>query len=65
VVGWAISLRITHELCLAALNRAVEERRPAPGCIHHSDRGVQYACTGYVRFLEGHEIAPSMSAKGY
>lgn len=65
VVGWAISQRITRELCLAALRRAVEGRRPAPGCIHHSDRGVQYACPDYVRFLEDHEIAPSMSAQGY
>jgi putative transposase len=65
VVGWAISQRITRDLCLAALKRAVDERRPAPGCIHHSDRGVQYACGEYVRYLENHEIAPSMSAQGY
>ena len=65
VVGWAISQRINHELCLAALLMAVKERRPPPGCIHHSDRGVQYACAEYVRFLEDHEIARSMSAQGY
>lgn len=65
VVGWAISQRITSKLCLAALGMAVKERCPAPGCIHHSDRGVQYACPGYTRFLDDYEIAPSMSAKGY
>jgi putative transposase len=65
VVGWAISQRINHELCLAALKRAVKERRPSPGCIHHSDRGVQYACPDYMRFLEEHEMVPSMSAQGY
>jgi len=65
VVGWAISQRITHSLCLAALNRAVKGRRPAAGCIHHSDRGVQYACEEYVQYLRDHELAPSMSAKGY
>jgi putative transposase len=65
VVGWAISQQITHKLCLTALERAVKERRPPAGCIHHSDRGVQYACPEYMRFLEEHEIAPSMSAKGY
>jgi putative transposase len=65
VVGWAISQRINHALCLAALKRALGERRPAPGCIHHSDRGVQYACGEYVRILADAEMAPSMSAEGY
>lgn len=65
IVGWAISRRIDHELCLAALDQAVQTRRPAPGCIHHSDRGVQYACGEYVQRLEDNELVPSMSAKGY
>lgn len=65
VVGWALSQRINHELCLAALRRAIAERQPAPGCIHHSDRGWQYAYPEYVRLLNDHEIAPSMSAEGY
>ncbi len=65
VVGWALSLRLTHAMCLAALKQAVEKRRPAPGCIHHSDRGVQYACDQYTRYLEEHELVPSMSAQGY
>jgi putative transposase len=65
VVGWAISRRINRELCMATLKRAIAERRPSPGCIHHSDRGVQYACTDYRQFLEDHEIAASMSGKGY
>ena len=65
VVGWAISQRINHELCLAALKMAVKTRKPAPGCIHHSDRGWQYAHPSYTQYLEDHEIAPSMSAKGY
>jgi transposase InsO family protein len=65
VVGWAISERIDHQLCLAALQHAVTTRRPAAGLIHHSDRGVQYACDAYQEFLRDHEITPSMSAKGY
>ena len=65
VVGWALSRRIDTELCLVALRQAVETRRPAAGCIHHSDRGVQYACRDYVHYLEDHELVPSMSAKGY
>jgi putative transposase len=65
IVGWAISEKIDHELCLAALKHAVERRRPAAGLIHHSDRGVQYACDAYQQYLRDHEIVPSMSAKGY
>lgn len=65
IVGWAMSRRINHELCLAALEQAVETRHPAPGCVHHSDRGVQYACAEYLQFLEDNELVPSMSAKGY
>ena len=41
VVGYAISMQIDTQLTLAALKAAVEARRPAPGCIHHSDRGCQ------------------------
>jgi len=65
VVGWAISQRIDHKLSLAALKMALKKRQPAPGCIHHSDRGVQYACNEYMDLLDDNEIAPSMSAKGY
>lgn len=65
IVGWAISERIDHELCLAALKHAVKARRPSAGLVHHSDRGVQYACDAYQQFLRDHEITPSMSAKGY
>jgi putative transposase len=65
IVGWAISEKIDHDLCLAALKHAVERRRPAAGLIHHSDRGVQYACDAYQQYLRDHEIVPSMSAKGY
>ena len=65
VVGWAISLKIDTELCLTALDDAIEKRSPNPGLIHHSDRGVQYACEAYKDRLAEHGIVPSMSAKGY
>jgi len=42
VIGWAISKRIDAELCVAALKSALATRQPPPGCIHHSDRGVQF-----------------------
>lgn len=65
VVGWAISTKIDVELCLEALNIAIEKRKPNPGLIHHSDRGVQYACDTYKSRLLECGIVPSMSAKGY
>jgi transposase InsO family protein len=53
------------ELALAALNMAIESRRPPPGSlIHHSDRGVQYACRDYTAVLAAHDIQPSMSRVG-
>ena len=63
IVGWAISKRIDTELCLAALQMALEHR-PARGGIHHSDRGVQYASARYVALLRQHDMEISMSAKG-
>lgn len=64
VIGWSISKRIDGELALAALRMAVESRKPKPGCIHHSDRGVQYLCEGYVELLKKHGFWLSNSAKG-
>ena len=43
---------------------AVEKRQLESGCIHHSDRGVQYACKDYVSFLKEKEFQISMSRKG-
>jgi transposase InsO family protein len=63
VVGWAISKRIDTELCVTALGLALETRR-AHGCVHHSDRGVQYASAAYVALLRQHGLQISMSAKG-
>ena len=47
VIGYAISRRIDTRLALAALRAALDSRRPPPGCIHHSDRGGQYAAAAY------------------
>lgn len=65
VVGWAISRRIDAELCLTALRAAIQARSPARHLIHHSDRGVQYACDEYREELEAHGMLASMSAKGH
>jgi putative transposase len=61
VIGWAISKRIDAELCVAALKIALERREPPEGCIHHSDRGVQYACGDYITVLEQAQMRISMS----
>lgn len=64
IVGWGIAKRIDHRLTLEALRMALRERNPRAGLIHHSDQGVQYACTQYVKELKEHEVVISMSAKG-
>lgn len=64
VIGWAISEQIDARLTLAALRMAVEERGLVEGCIHHSDRGVQYACHAYVEELQGAKMRISMARKG-
>ena len=64
VVGWAISRRIDGELALAALTAALAIRKPPPGCIHHSDRGSQYAPEPYRKELQKHGLRGSMSRRG-
>ena len=64
VVGWALDRTLTARLPLLALERAIALRQPAPGLVHHSDRGVQYASGQYTRLLKIHGILPSMSRPG-
>ena len=63
-IGYAISRSIDVRLTLAALNTAVERRKPPPGCIHHSDRGSQYAAQGYREALLRHGLVGSMGRRG-
>ena len=64
VVGWSLSRTIDAALVLGALEKALREREPPSGWIHHSDRGVQYACGDYVERVLAAHGRPSMSAKG-
>lgn len=64
IVGWSMSDRLKSTLCEDALKMAIRSRRPPRGLIHHSDRGVQYACGEYQKLLNLHGIIPSMSRKG-
>ncbi|RYZ79957.1 MAG: IS3 family transposase, partial [Proteobacteria bacterium] len=54
VVGWAVSTDLSHKFCLKSLDIAVRRYQPSAGIIHHSDRGVQYCCQDYVRYLLDH-----------
>jgi len=64
VVGWALADHLEASLALEALDRALTARAPQPGLIHHSDRGVQYACAEYRERLEAHGVRISMSRAG-
>lgn len=63
-IGWAISAHIDTTLSLTALHMALQQRQIAPGLVHHSDQGVQYASGEYVSLLKSKNIAISMSRKG-
>lgn len=64
VIGYALSKHMDTKLTLSALQMAISDRNPIPGCIHHSDRGVQYASSEYVNELRRHGFQISMSRKG-
>ena len=63
VVGWAMRSQMDRSLVLAALEMAVKQRRPAPGLLHHSDRGSQYASSDYRQALADHGMRASMSRR--
>lgn len=64
VVGYAISRSIDARLAIAALKAAIRSRQPPKGCIHHSDRGSQYACEAYRKLLAEHGFVGSMGRRG-
>jgi len=64
VVGYAISRSIDARLTIAALKAAVERRRPPAGCVHHSDRGSQYAALAYRDMLANYGLVGSMGRRG-
>ncbi|WP_312404255.1 DDE-type integrase/transposase/recombinase [Rhizobium sp.] len=64
VVGYVLSKRLDTPLALAALGSAFENRKPPPGCIHHTDRGCRYASETYRRALDAAGLQGSMNAVG-
>jgi transposase InsO family protein len=63
-IGWALGTRITAGLTSAALRQALKVRIVKPGLVHHSDRGAQYADSGYIQLLKSKQIEISMSRSG-
>ena len=64
IVGWAMAPSMPTELVASALRMAVQQRKPPPGLLLHSDRGSQYASLDYQTLLDQHGIVCSMSRKG-
>jgi putative transposase len=64
VIGWALHRTLEARLTVEALEMALRRRRPEPGLVHHSDRGVQYPCGEYTDLLKANAIQISMSRKG-
>jgi putative transposase len=64
VIAWCADTRLDQSLTLRPLRQALKLRQPAPGLIHHSDRGVQYAATAYRQLLAAHGAVSSMSRRG-
>ena len=64
IVGWALARNMAVEMVKNALMMAIGRRKPGNGLIHHSDRGIQYACDEYRRLLQNHGMISSMSRSG-
>jgi transposase InsO family protein len=62
IVGWEYGSSLGEDLVLGALHRAIRERQPGPGLVHHTDRGGQYASKRYRDVLRRSEMQQSMSA---
>jgi transposase InsO family protein len=65
IVGWSIGHTLETTLVKEALQQALLARRPAPGLLHHSDRGIQYASSAFGALLHSWQMVPSMSAQGH
>ena len=64
IIGWQVSEHARADVATAALRHAIVTRQPAPGCLHHSDRGVQYRSAPYQQLLAQVQAIPSFSGIG-
>ena len=65
IVGYDISDSLELTGCIRAFKLAVRQARPAPGLIHHSDRGIQYCSNQYVAELQKRKIRISMTEENH
>ncbi len=63
IVGWSMRDHLRAELATSALMMATQRQQPGSGLVHHSDRGIQYACGDYQAALARAGITPSMSRR--
>ena len=64
VIGWSFSRQRTANLPREALRMAMDQRRPLPGTLFHSDQGIEYAAHTFQSLLTAHKLEPSMSRRG-
>jgi len=64
VVGWSMATHLRTQLVVGALQMAIARRKPSPGLVHHSDRGVQYTSLSFGKRLEDEGLLPSMGQVG-
>jgi len=64
IVGWSMAASMHADIVVNAMRMAINQRRPEPGLIHHSDRGTQYASEAFRSLLASHGVLASMSRKG-
>lgn len=64
IVGWSMQATLKSDLVIEALHRAIKQQKPSRGLVHHSDRGVQYACKQYRKCLQSAGMVASMSRRG-
>lgn len=64
IIGWSLSMEMTQELVISALQKAIDKGLVKAGAIVHSDRGSQYASNGFRRLLQAHGFRQSMSGRG-
>ena len=64
IVGWLMATHLRSQLVVDALQMAIARRKPAPGLVHHSDRGVQYTSLSFGKKLEDERLVPSMGRAG-
>ena len=65
IIGWSLESYRRKKLTMKALNHALQNRKPEPDMLFHSDRGVEYAAGAYRNILKKHSIRPSMNRPGH